>query len=167
MRGLIKFYNKEKGYGFLVGEDNEEYYFSHHAIAYGNLPEAGCHCEFEVLEQKKSGKKAEATSLTLLSPPANAAHRHDDRITCPNCQKKIVPRLVTYRGDAEKSLCPYCGTIIEKFSKETDWVLLLSIAGWLSLWLFLSVVFPMGGPLLAIILFFVWKKFKNKTPPSV
>lgn len=41
----------------------------------------------------------------------------DDRINCPECGKKIVPRMITYNGSPSKSVCPYCATTIKEFSK--------------------------------------------------
>ncbi len=56
MKGLIKFYNTEKGFGFIVGEDNNEYYFNHRAITYGEMPKSGAHCEFETEQKTRQGK---------------------------------------------------------------------------------------------------------------
>lgn len=68
MKGMIKFYNKDKGFGFVVGEDNQEYYFNHKAIAYGELPAAGCHCEFEPKQNNNnSNKKPEIAMLQVVS----------------------------------------------------------------------------------------------------
>ncbi|MGL6400072.1 CFI-box-CTERM domain-containing protein [Aeromonas veronii] len=38
-------------------------------------------------------------------------------MNCPSCDKKIVPRLITYRGSPEKSVCPYCAATVKTFSK--------------------------------------------------
>ncbi|MDD2368630.1 MAG: hypothetical protein PHQ90_04950, partial [Sulfuricurvum sp.] len=50
-----------------------------------------------------------------------------DRINCPSCGKKIVPRMVTNQGQPDKTLCPYCGTVIKKF--ENNHCLMLHLYG--------------------------------------
>ena len=68
MKGMVKFYNKDKGFGFVVGENNQEYYFNHKAIAYGELPAAGCYCEFEPDAQTNNNdKKAEIKTLKVIT----------------------------------------------------------------------------------------------------
>lgn len=66
MKGMIKFYNKDKGFGFVVGEDNQEYYFNHQAIAYGELPDAGRYCEFESKENTNNDKRPEIKTLKVV-----------------------------------------------------------------------------------------------------
>jgi len=41
--------------------------------------------------------------------------KNDDRVICPHCDKKIVPKLSTHAGVAISSLCPYCGGIVKQF----------------------------------------------------
>ena len=53
MQGMVKFYNKEKGFGFVVDESNKDFYFNHSAIPYGYIPEAGDVVKFEVSDEKQ------------------------------------------------------------------------------------------------------------------
>ena len=39
----------------------------------------------------------------------------DDKIQCPNCKRRIVPRLTFYEGTPYKSWCPICGGLVESF----------------------------------------------------
>ncbi len=33
----------------------------------------------------------------------------DDRVVCGACQRRMVPRVITYRGNVERTVCPFCG----------------------------------------------------------
>ncbi len=39
----------------------------------------------------------------------------EDRVRCPDCGKLVVPRLITYKGEPEKSVYPFCGETIRSF----------------------------------------------------
>lgn len=39
MNGKIKWYNKDKQYGFIVGNDGKDYYFNQYAIKKSNITE--------------------------------------------------------------------------------------------------------------------------------
>lgn len=41
--------------------------------------------------------------------------RTDDRITCPNCQKTMVPRLAFQNGKPAASYCPFCAHMVHDF----------------------------------------------------
>lgn len=138
MKGLIVMYNKDKGYGFVKGEDNQEYHFKDRAIAFGEMPEKGRHCEFtpsvstQTTSNKKS-KKPQIESLKVLATQVNSApvpppisHTRntlrpvqprsayrDDRVTCPHCGKKIVPRVIYWKGMVDRSICPFCTKTID------------------------------------------------------
>jgi len=44
----------------------------------------------------------------------------DDRVTCPNCQKKIIPRLTFENAEPRASWCPMCGKKVEDFFNSGD-----------------------------------------------
>ena len=122
MKGKIKFFKEQEGYGFILGENGNEYYFNVHDIkSFDTPPRMGDLAEFNVKESTAKNKKDKAFDVEITKGESTESisrkeNRHrDDRITCPHCGRKIVPRLVTYRGAPEKSLCPYCGTKIETF----------------------------------------------------
>lgn len=143
MKGLIVMYNKDKGYGFVKGEDGQEYHFKDRAIAFGKMPEKGLQCDFEVKSREvKGNKKPQIESLKVLEqaaqtpPPVTHTHgkafnnsanqnRNDDRIICPYCHKKIVPRIYFLNTSPYASYCPYCGKRIQLFQK---WVTYITIA---------------------------------------
>ncbi|SFS31310.1 'Cold-shock' DNA-binding domain-containing protein [Succinivibrio dextrinosolvens] len=117
MKGKIKFFKEQEGYGFILGEKGEEYYFNVHDIkSFERPPRMGDQAEFNVKASTSENKKDKAVDVVITKADfSEENNRHDDRITCPNCGRKIVPRLVTNQGQAEKSLCPYCGAKVKTF----------------------------------------------------
>ena len=123
MKGKIKFFKEQEGYGFILGENGNEYYFNVNDIkSFDTPPRMGDLVEFNVKESTAKNKKDKAVDIAITkadsseSKSSNKNKRRNDRITCPHCGRKIVPRLVTYRGAPEHSLCPYCGSIVKNFS---------------------------------------------------
>ena len=115
MQGTVKWFSSEKGYGFITSEAGEDHYFNVQSINGASLPSNGDSVQFE----SKSGNKGpRAINITITAKASSLNTRPaDDRINCPSCDKKIVPRLITYRGSPEKSVCPYCAATIKTFSK--------------------------------------------------
>ena len=56
MKGKVKFFNSEKGFGFIAGEDNKEYFVHESGIEEGTLDEND-EVTFEV-EEGDRGPKA-------------------------------------------------------------------------------------------------------------
>ncbi len=119
MKGTVKFYSKEKGFGFIVGDDDIERFVGVREIIGAKLPENGQIVEFE----SKEGKKGlYAAKVKIISQGNNTSnHRQDDRVPCPKCFKKIYPKLIHNRGffgnpTPRKSLCPFCGSTVKNFS---------------------------------------------------
>ena len=118
MKGMVKFYNKDKGFGFVVGENNQDYYFNQKVISFGHIPNSGDMIEFEVSDKPTSNKHKEPTiaKMTLTGEQATGINNtNDNRVECPHCHKKIMPRLVTHYGRANRSLCPLCGSVVAEF----------------------------------------------------
>lgn len=118
MKGMIKFYNKDKGFGFVVGENNQDYYFNQKVIPFGHIPNSGDMIEFEVSDKPTSNKHKEPTiaKMTLTGEQATGMNNpSDSRVECPHCHKRVMPRVVTHYGRAERSLCPLCGGVVAEF----------------------------------------------------
>ena len=118
MQGKVKWFSNEKGYGFIVSNNGDEHYFNVREIIGIDLPKNGDVVEFE---SKKGSKGYKAIKIKIISK-AKKKEKEDDRINCPNCGKKIVPRLITYQGEPQKSVCPYCATVVKQFDNDLSWV---------------------------------------------
>ncbi len=57
MKGSVKFFNMDKGFGFIAGEDGKEYFVHHSALTAGVTLHESDMVEFEV-EQGDRGLKA-------------------------------------------------------------------------------------------------------------
>ena len=114
MQGKVKWFSTEKGYGFITSENVEDHYFNVREIVGAELPNNGDIVEFE---SKRGDKGYKAVQVKIISKAQKKEQKQDDRINCPSCGKKIVPRMITYRGEPEKSVCPYCAATVKEFSK--------------------------------------------------
>lgn len=114
IKGKVKWFSNDKGYGFITSESEVDHYFNIRNVTGATLPQNGDCVEFESKKGSK-GYVAEKVAITERGERTNKHSNRDDRITCPNCSRKIVPRIITYRGNAEKSICPFCATTIDKF----------------------------------------------------
>lgn len=117
VRGKIKWFSQEKGYGYIVGDADQDYYFNIRDVQGADLPRNGDLVTF-VEGQGKKGPRAKSVVITEKAEPksrSNSGARLDDRVMCPHCFKRMVPRLVTYQGSPRKSLCPYCGGVYKEF----------------------------------------------------
>ncbi len=62
MKGTVKFYNRKKRFGFIAGEDGNEYFFHESGIEQGNFVKDEDEVSFEVVDGDK-GPKAENVKL--------------------------------------------------------------------------------------------------------
>ena len=110
VRGKVKWFSVDKGYGFIVGDDQIERHFSVRNVQGADLPKNGDVVEFEH-EDGKKGARADKVQIVARAPAAQPRHfeRQDDRVTCAHCHKKMVPRIITDRSSLSRSVCPFCG----------------------------------------------------------
>lgn len=114
MQGTVKWFSQEKGFGFITPESGSDHYFNVQSVNGASLPSNGDKVSFD---SKPGNKGPRAFNISIISKAVSSNSRpNDDRINCPNCDKKIVPRMITYRGEPEKSVCPYCAATVKKFS---------------------------------------------------
>lgn len=120
LRGTVKWFSRDKGYGFIVGRDNQERYFHIKDIDGTVLPDNGDTVGFESAESDKGLK---AVNVKILH-----ASRNSNRVACNHCGKEMVPRIITglplirFFGDmtpvAIKSICPFCGSDHQQFRRS-------------------------------------------------
>ena len=57
MQGKVKWFNKQKGYGFIQGDDGEEYFVHHSAVEEGTFLAENDAVEFDPADSDR-GKQA-------------------------------------------------------------------------------------------------------------
>lgn len=119
MKGTIKFYNSEKGFGFIFTTQHYEDVFFHINDWKNSMaPNLNDDVEFEMKLEKAKYKAIDIfVTKTSTQKKQEEKDKNDDRLICPSCNKRIVPRMITYQGTPEKSVCPYCATTIMEFNK--------------------------------------------------
>jgi cold shock CspA family protein len=124
--GTVKWFSKEKGYGFITIEENKDVYFNVKDIVGAKLPNNG---DTVSLETKNGKKGLYAVNVRIID---TASNQRDDRIKCPHCSKRIVPRIIVgppatrwgygYTPEPKKSICPFCGGQIQSFSSSNCFI---------------------------------------------
>jgi len=122
MQGKVKWFSHDKGYGFIVDEQGGDHYFGVRDIKGSELPDNGDSVSFDIGKGKKGPK---AIHVHISNKSTKSSKHKDDRVTCSNCGRKIVPRIITgpplvkpqggWTPVPKKSICPYCATTYEKF----------------------------------------------------
>lgn len=110
MEGSVKFYKSDDGYGFIQGENGQEYYFNIRAVKDLDVRiERGDFAQFDLQGTKKnSGRKASAVKIEIYKPRRESPNR----VVCPNCGKECMPRLAFQNGHPTESYCPFSGGLV-------------------------------------------------------
>ncbi|WP_029523562.1 cold shock domain-containing protein [Persephonella sp. KM09-Lau-8] len=134
MKGVIKWFSKERGYGFILGEDNKNYFVHIKDIEGLDIPKEKDIVEFEITETEKG---AQAINVKIIEK--NTEKNTDPLVVCENCNKKMVPRVISVDGVLIKSVCPYCGSTYKDFRGEKDLTILIIFGS--ILFLLFSLIF--------------------------
>lgn len=121
MRGTIKFYSREKGYGFIYTDAHEkDIFFRIEQWKNHSAPSTDDIVEFDTQPGHKGLQAINIKCLRSAAERKEIAYQarraaNDDRVSCPHCNRKMVPRVNFYRGQPEASYCPYCGGKVKSF----------------------------------------------------
>lgn len=119
MRGTVKWFSAERGYGFITSKNGDDCYFSVQDVEGFTMPSGGESADFD---EKQGPKGLRAVRVRLLLPPESArtpTKSRDDRAECRHCGKRMVPRIITMQGMLRKSVCPFCGGTHQLFPHPT------------------------------------------------
>lgn len=75
MEGIVKWYNTQKGYGFIQGDDGNDYFVHHNAITRGAFIRENDRVSFEPAETDR-GKQAK--NVTLLQKGSEAKGKDEE-----------------------------------------------------------------------------------------
>ena len=116
MRGTVKRFSKEKGYGFIVGNGGIRRCFHAPDTEGEFIPRVGLSVVFNERENLK-GPRTTHVRMNPWSQSEGSKTVRTDRIDCPHCGMAIVPRMAFHYGYPTKSVCPFCAGIVRDFRK--------------------------------------------------
>lgn len=78
-------------------------------------------CKYEVSEYAQACPKcgapvSNASAVEQVTLSTRKEPEVDDRVSCPKCGKKIVPKIVTVNDVIDRTVCPFCIETIEDHS---------------------------------------------------
>jgi len=112
VKGTIKWFSENKGYGYLVDADGRERFFGVRHVHGSRLPGSGDEVNFEPGLDRN--KKPIARKISIQEPARSGG---DPRELCQHCNRKMTPRVVVGRPifyigywtpEPKYSVCPYC-----------------------------------------------------------
>ena len=121
MQGKVKSFSSDKGYGLIIGPDDQEYYFNV-SDTRGPLPSIGATVTFITTRGNMAGK-AKATAVSMVQKAHAPAYTQegpeapDDRPICQGCGKPMVPRIIIKKGRPMSSVCPNCGATYQVINR--------------------------------------------------
>lgn len=116
IKGKIKWFNPEKGCGFITSLSGKDYFFPKSSLANKNIDILSVGTGDLVLFRGQAAKKRpRAIDVHIVEFAHSKNKRVDDRIVCPSCGRKIVPRMIFEHRKPSYSVCPFCGKMVKDF----------------------------------------------------
>ncbi|ADC73264.1 cold-shock DNA-binding domain protein (plasmid) [Thioalkalivibrio sp. K90mix] len=140
MKGTIKWYSDEKGYGYVVDPAGKERFFGAKHVQGTSTPSSGDSVSFKPGLDRKGAPIARSIQIHARGP-AN----EDPREICRHCNRKMTPRVVvgkpiitmgTWTPEPKYSLCPYCAGRHKDFQPADGPLKALTVT--------ISVIFALG-----------------------
>lgn len=113
MKDKVKWFSKEKGYGFITDKENNDLYFGVQDIIGPDLPEHGDIVEYESYIGREDKTCAKDIKIVTRKFP------EFKKIPCGSCGIDVEPKLWHYGGSdftnvQTQYLCPHCGNSLLK-----------------------------------------------------
>ncbi len=87
MEGIVKWYNRKKGYGFLIGQDSKEYFVHYTAIAKGKFLRDNDKVAFEFTDGDKGPM---AKNVLLLQKASELEDKGEIKTEVEDIKEVIV-----------------------------------------------------------------------------
>jgi cold shock CspA family protein len=126
--GHIKYFNEEKRYGYILGDDGREYYFNMKSVQPGSYAPLA-HSKVSFIKSKTQKGNLAAISVNITNElveskpkekPRDKLENNDSRVTCLSCSRKIVPRSQHSNGGIIRTYCPYCLATYQDNDNDND-----------------------------------------------
>ena len=151
MRGRIKWFSLEKGFGFVTDESGADHYFNKQDFKDDGHPRTGDSVFFLPV---KNNKGSRASQVRFAAPTASttqpvSTEKQDHRVQCKSCHRMMVPRIITgpplgadrrWTPVPKRSVCPFCASTHEEFPPSAG-----EQMAELAQWIFMGVVLLIVG----------------------